>query len=71
MTEFNRARRRNHLLTFWIPQSVQFRPSSNRTTRPGVQQTTKAPRNIGDKKKRTKPDFKLLGFGVFNILQDY
>lgn len=49
MRELSSASSRNHLFTCCRPHCVQFRPSSSRTTRPGVQHTTKAP---GEKEKQ-------------------
>lgn len=43
MRELSKASSRNHLFTCCRPHSLQFRPSSSSTTRPGVQHTTKAP----------------------------
>lgn len=49
MRELSSASSRNHLFTCCRPHCVQFRPSSSRTTRPGVQHTTKAP---GEREKQ-------------------
>lgn len=62
MRELSSASSRNHLFTCCRPHCVQFRPSSSRTTRPGVQHTTNAPGEREKQATRTQTSGTLFRF---------